>query len=81
MPGGDLVCARVLDEKGGVENQNVRADQILDRVEDARNADEIGRPFFTHMKLAVLPRFERRTPLCSLVVFEAIAIVERLCLG
>src|SRR5690242_13628730 len=58
MPGHEALRARVLDPEDGAPAEDVRPDQLLDRVEHARIADQVVQPLEEQKSAAALRRLE-----------------------
>ena len=63
MPGYIRRVARLFDEEGGSPTQNIRPDDVLDGVENARMADQVVQP--GEQQVRFLPEFPgERTGAC-----------------
>src|SRR5579871_709573 len=72
MPGHESGIARLLDEEAGVPAEDIRAQQILDRIQDFRMADHLVDPGKQHVAAMAHLALDR-TAAPRLVVFEPAA--------
>src|SRR6185295_14685971 len=71
MPGDVARAARLLREEGAVPAQDVRADDVLDGVEDCRMANEVGQPGQEQVRLDAVDAPQRLAQL-ALDGFESL---------